>query len=88
MVRRVVQVGGVTWDCGGEDREGLRGQDDDDICEGWDERDAPDQCNQSVGSLHRADLKVMQRSAHRNVPLDGHAGQVQRAVPGNTQRHN
>lgn len=81
MVRRVVHVAGVTQDAPREHREGLGGEDDEDICEGGDEGGDPDQGNERVGSLHGADLDVVERSANGDVTLHGHASQVQRAVP-------
>lgn len=88
MVRRGVHVERVTDDDPREDRRGLGGEDDEDICEGGDEGDDPDECDESVGSLHGADLDVMKRSTNGNVTLHCHASQVQRAVPGSAQTHN
>ena len=82
VVRCGVHVGAVTDGGPWEDREGLGGEDDDDVCEGWDEGDDPDQSDESVGSLHGADLDVTQRLTNSNVTLHCHASQVQRAVPG------
>lgn len=81
MVRCVVHKGGVTDYVLREDREGLDEEEDDDIWDGGDEGDSPDQCDQSVRSLHRAELRVMERPANSNVAFNRHAGQIQRTVP-------
>lgn len=85
MVRCVVHVCRVTESPAREDGQRFGEEDDDDVCEGRDEGDAPDQCDQSVGSLHSADLDVMKRSTNSDVTLHRHAGEVQRAVPGSGQ---
>ena len=87
VVRRVVHVESVTDDHPGEDRQGLGGEDDEDVWEGGDEGDDPDECDESVGSLHGAHLDVMKRSTNGDVTLHCHASQVQRAVAGSAQTH-
>lgn len=80
MVRRVEQSHGVTEDVSGEGSGGLAGEDDQ-VDEGGGEGDEPDERDKGVRSLHRANVDVTDRSAHGDVALHGHAGQVQRAVP-------
>jgi len=81
MLWCVIHKGRITEETLWEERAGLGGEDDDDICDGRDEGDAPDQGNKSVGSMHSTHVSVKERVANSNVTFYRHASQVQRAVP-------
>lgn len=59
-----------------EERQRLRGQDEEEVGEDGEETHRPHQPDQTVGLSHRADLPVAQGEADGDVALDGHAGQV------------
>ena len=70
-----------------EEAHGLGRQGDEEVGDGGDHADQPDEADEDVGAVDSADLCVAQRVADGDVALDGHAGQVDGRVAGGEYSH-